>query len=82
MMGGNADTHYFSRNRTRGSVFPPCSSLAWEVPTIVACCFRAHFWQQGGPALRDRRSTISREAAMFCYPSACVTGEPPARLIC
>jgi hypothetical protein len=39
--------HYFTRNRTRGSDIPPFSSLAWEVPTIVARCFRAHFWQRG-----------------------------------
>jgi hypothetical protein len=39
--------HYFTRNRTRGSDFSPFSSLAWEIPTIIARCFLAHFCQRG-----------------------------------
>jgi hypothetical protein len=57
--------HSFTRNRTRGSDYSQFSSLAWEVPTIIARCFRVHFWQRAGSALRGRTGTISREAAVF-----------------
>ena len=68
-------THYFTRNRTRGSVFSPFSSLAWEVPTIIAVAFARISGNGEAPALRDRMGTISREEAMFYYPFDCVTVE-------
>src|ERR1700680_2712960 len=67
--------HYFTRNRTHGSVFPSVFLRVWEVPTIVPRCFRLLFWQQERIALGRWPGTISHEAGLFggCR-SACVTG--------
>jgi hypothetical protein len=60
--------HYFTRNRTHGSVFPSVFLRAWEVPTIVPRCFRLLFWQQERIALRRWTGTISHEAGLWGLP--------------
>src|SRR5258708_24578954 len=53
--------------------FSPFFLRASEVPTIVARCFRMHFWQRERMALRHWTGTISGEVGLFCWRSACVT---------
>jgi PAS domain-containing protein len=59
------EAHYFTRNRTRGSVFPSVFLRAWEVPTIAPRCFRLLFWQQERIALGRWTGTISHEAGLL-----------------
>ena len=65
----------FTRNRTRGSDFPPFSLPHRRSQPLFSVAFARISGNGEGPALRDRTGTISREAAMFLLSSsACVTG--------
>src|SRR5215467_3592308 len=58
-------THYFTRNRTHGSVFPTLFLHSWEVSITVPRCFRLRFWKQKRIALHRWTGTISHEASLF-----------------
>ncbi len=66
--------HYFTRNRTHKSDFPPFSFFIEEILNLIPRCFQRGFWQWKGSHFHRWMGTISREVGLFGWQPACVTG--------